>query len=458
MTEGAASKTGREAVRAPLPPGPSIKDLPGFLWGMKRDQLGWLARAAREHGDVVKLPFGKPPTYLLAGPQEIGRVHLRTGKEFDKGYDDDPFLGNGLVNSEGEFWRRQRRLVQPAFHRERINAYAETMVSRTERMLKRWRETARETQLDAHAEMMHLTLGIVVETLFDAEVEDEADAVGKAIVAGTEEASRDMRRVVRLPEWVPTPGRRRTRRAVEELDRVVLGMIAARRAEVEKGEDRGDLLSMLLAARDEDGVGMPDRQLRDETMTLFLAGHETTASALTWAWVLLAENPGARRALHREIGEALGGRRPGVEDVPRLRYTGAVVKEAMRLYPPVPMVARRAAEETEVGGYRVPVGTQLLMSPWVVQRDRRFFPEPERFEPSRWLDGSADGLPDYAYFPFGGGPRKCIGTTFATIEAVLILATVEVRVDGPIATDASAFAVRPRHGVPFWAVARDGRA
>ncbi len=424
---------------------------------MRRDQLDSFARLAREYGDVVRMPFGKPPTYLLAGPEEIGHVHLRTGREFDKGYGEDRFMGNGLVNSEGDFWRRQRRLVQPAFRRERIDAYAETMVSRTGRMLERWQtRSGEQAHLDAHAEMMRLTLGIVVETLFDAEVEGETDAVGRAIDVGTREAAREVLDFFTLPEWVPTPGRARARRAVKELDRVVLGMISERRAE---GHDHGDLLSMLLAAQDDEGVGMSDRQLHDEAMTLFLAGHETTASTLTWAWVLLAENPKVEKALHNELDEVLGGRRPTVADVPALRYADAVIKEAMRLYPPVPMVACRAAREVELKGYRVPTGTQLLMSPWVVQRDPRFFDGPEEFRPTRWLGDAVKGLPDYAYFPFGGGPRKCIGFTFATMEAILILATVaqsvEVRVDGPIAADASAFAVRPRDGVPFRAVPRE---
>ena len=438
----------------PRAPGPSALSPAGILRQV-RDPLGYWTDVAREYGPVARLPFDRPPAYLLGGPEEIGQVHLRTGKEFDKGYEDDPLyplLGNGLVNSEGEFWRRQRRLVQPAFHRERIDAYARTMVSRTERMLGGWREGERR---DAHEEMMRLTLGIVAETLFGVEIEGEAGAVGRAISEGIDEAERESRRVVRLPAWVPMAGRGRLRRAVEALDRVVLRIIAERRIE---GKDRGDLLSMLLAAQDEDGAGMTDRQLRDEAMTLFIAGHETTALALTWTWALLSRHAAVEEALLAELREVLDGRSPTVADVRGLRYAEAVIKESMRLYPPIPVVARRANRDVEIGGYLVPSGTQLVMCPWIVQRDARYFPAPETFDPSRWLGDATEGLPKFAYFPFGGGPRKCIGTAFAMVEATLLLATIaqkfRLQADGPVVPEASIVTVRPRHGVPVRLISR----
>ena len=261
--------------------------------------------------------------------------------------------------------------------------------------------------------------------------------------------------MVRLPGWVPVAGRGRLRRAVEALDRVVLGIIAERRIE---GMDRGDLLSMLLSAQDEDGTGMTDRQLWDEAMTLFIAGHETTALALTWTWALLSRHAAVEEALLAELREVLDGRSPTVTDVSGLRYTEAVIKESMRLYPPVPVVARRATRDVEIGGYLVPSGTQLVMSPWIVQRDASYFPAPETFDPARWLGDATKGLPKFTYFPFGGGPHKCIGTTFAMVEAALLLATIaqkfRLRADGPVVPEASIVTVRPRHGVPVRLVSR----
>ena len=436
---------------APGPPGPAGLPLVGILPQFGRNPLGSLTRIARRHGDVARLPLGKHPTYLLSGPAEIERVHQQTGREFRKGYGEGPLLGNGLVTSEGEFWRRQRRLAQPAFHRERVDAYGATMVARAERLLAGWRDGERR---DLHAEMTRLTLGVVAKTLFEAEVTGEADTVGRALTVALRESQREETRIIRLPARLPTPGRHRLRRAVADLHRIVAGIIARRQA---SGRDHGDLLSMLIAARDDDGAGMSDRQLRDEVMTLFLAGHETTANALSWTWLLLSRHPEVEAALLAELRAVLGGRAPALADLPRLRYTDATLREAMRLYPPVWLVSRQPLAEVELGGYRLPAGADLWMSPWVVQRDPRFFPDPKRFDPARWLGDQAPAPPRFAYFPFGSGPRKCIGAAFAEMEMALVLATIAqrfgARIDGPVAIEA-ATTIRPRHGLPATLSAR----
>lgn len=437
---------------APHAPGPAGWPLVGVVPQLAADSLGFLTHVAREYGDVARLPLGTRPTYLLSSPADIEYVHLHTGREFNKGYGTDPFLGNGLVNSEGGFWRRQRRLAQPAFHRERIAAYAGMMTERTAWLLATWRGGERR---DAHADMMRLTLGIVTETLFGADVETEAATIGEAVSTGITALTRETMRIIPLPRQLPTPTRVRMRHAAATLDRVIGKMIAARRAE---GGDHGDLLSMFLAARDDDGSGMTDAQLRDEAMTMFLAGHETTANALTWTWMLLSRYPGVEASLLTELHTVLGGRVPTLADAPRLRYTDAVIKEAMRLYPPVPLVARQPINDTVIGGYHIPAGSDLWMSQWVTQRDPRFWPDPEAFDPTRWLNGSGDAAPPFAYFPFGGGPRKCIGVTFAAMEAVLVLATIAqrfaLRVQGPVTVEATVFTARPKGGLPVQIVAR----
>ena len=438
-------------VAAAIPQGPRGGRVLGNMREFNSDSLGFVERCAREFGDVVLTRFLYVPAYFLFHPEHIEYVLATGSKNFVKPMSlRSPFfmrlVGNGLVTSEGDFWRRQRRLAQPAFHRDRVASYGETMVAFAERMLSRWRDG--ETR-DAHEEMMRLTQSIVVKTLFSADVSDEADRVGAAL-----------RRIVRpfasqatlkwiLDNRLPTPGHFRYNRAVREIDRVVYQIISERRA---SGADTGDLLSMLLRAQDEDGSQMTDRQLRDEVMTLFLAGHETTALTLTWAWYLLAQKPEAESRLHAELSEVLGGRAPTVEDLPRLRYCEWVVKESMRLYPPAYAVGREAVRDCEVGGYRIPEGMQVFAFQWVVQRDARWYEEPEAFRPERWREEVASRLPKFAYFPFGGGPRQCIGNSFALMEAVLILSTVAQRfrlrlAPGHKVEVLPALSLRPKGGV-----------
>jgi cytochrome P450 len=365
---------------------PVVGRLPDYV----RDPLALFTGVARRYGDVASLPLGRMSMWLLSHPDDIERVHVHSVRDFDKGYgSDDPFLGSGLVNSEGEFWRQQRRMIQPAFHQRRIQAYAEVMVRRGRQLTDRWSPGA---VVDVHAEMMEVTLAIISETMFSADVTRDSGAVAMALDMALNAASGAGESGI-LPAWVPTPARRRTRVAVAALDEVILGIIAARRARDVADASGGtsgevDLLGMLLAARDAEGSGMSDRQLRDEAMTIFPAGHETTSNALTFAFLLMSRHPDVRRAMAEEIQGVLGDDDLVPDHVARLPYTTAVLKESMRLYPPVWVVARRARADTEVGGYRVPAGTDLAMSQWVVHRDARFYDEPDRFRPERWLGGT----------------------------------------------------------------------
>ncbi|WP_207956045.1 cytochrome P450 [Rubrobacter marinus] len=423
----------------------------GNLLAYSRDPLGFLTRCAREYGDVVRLGFPGPPAYLISHPNGVESVLVKNNRNFVR----DRYtraelriLGDGLLVNEGDSWRRQRRLAQPAFHRRRVEAFGETMVAFTERMLDGWRDG--ETR-DVHAEMMRLTLEIVAKTLFDTDISREAEGVGRSMNAIMARSSGQGSSVFlrMLPESLPTPGNLAYRRATRRLDGLIHALVQERRR---SGADAGDLLSMLLRAEDEDGEGMSDRQLRDEAMTIILAGHETTAIALSWTWYLLGAHPEAEARLSAELEEVLGGRAPAVEDLPRLRYADAVMKESMRLYPPAWAVGREAIGDCEIGGYRVPKGTQMFISQYVIQRDERFFRDPEAFDPDRWTNGSTEGLPPYAYFPFGGGPRLCIGNGFAKMEALLLLATVARRfrlelVSGRPPVPQPSITLRPRDGI-----------
>jgi cytochrome P450 len=434
------------------PPGPKARSwLTGNLPDFVPDRLGFLTECARRYGDVVALRLGPRRFYVVNHPDLVEDVLVTQNRRFIKHFAlrrAKRTLGNGLLTSEGDFWRRQRRLAQPGFHRERIAAYAAVMVEFAERMLAGWEDGQRR---DAQNDMMRLTLEIVAKTLFDSDVAGESADASVAMEALLTSFTARMDRMFLVPEWFPTPGNLRTERAARRLDRIILAIIAQRRA---SGEDRGDLLSMLLHAQDEeDGTGMDDRQLRDEAMTLFMAGHETTANTLAWVWFLLSNHPEVERRLHDELDGVLGGRPPDVADLPRLPYTDAVVTETLRLYPTVWLLGREAIEPCEVGGYPVPVGRTIFMSQWVLHRDPRFFDEPLSYRPERWLDGLAKRLPRYAYFPFGGGPRICIGNAFAQMEAVLLLATIARRFrlrlePGAVVAPVPTMTLRPKGGVP----------
>jgi cytochrome P450 len=444
------------------PPGPRQRFPGEFALGVVRRPLEFFSRLAREHGDIAAFSIGRQPLVLLSHPDHIRDVLVTHGRRFHKGRGLERaklLLGEGLLTSEDEFHLRQRRLAQPAFHRSRIAGYGDVMASFAERRSRAWVDG---TQQDISSEMAAYTLAVVGKTLFDADIEGEAHEIGEAL--GTAIATFNFMMV----PWaeallrLPLPVSRRFRRARERLDATIYEMIERRRR---SGDDRGDLLSMLLLAHDTegDGSGMSDLQLRDEAMTLLLAGHETTANALTWAWYLLANTPRAEAAMHAEI-DALGDRQLGAEDLARLPYTRAVLAETLRLYPPAWIIGRRALDAYEVGGHRLAPRTVVLMSQWIVHRDPRWWPDPDTFLPERWLPGGgADDprRPRFSYFPFGAGTRVCIGEQFAWMEGVLALATFARRwrlrlVAGHPVVPQPIVTLRAKHGMRMVAERRGG--
>jgi cytochrome P450 len=423
----------------------------GNVFEPRGDAIGYFTKCFREYGDIVFLRFLGVPLCLLNRPDCIESVLVTQHNNFEKSKDYRALrrvLGNGLLTSEGEFWRRQRKLVQPAFHQERIAAYAEVMVAYTERMLASWKDGH---AFDVHEAMMRLTLDIVAKTLFDTDVSREAEDVGAALHILMGKFFRQAAFALLLPPSIPIPTTRHLQRAVGQLDKVIYEIIRRRRA---SSTMSSDLLSVLLEAQDEEGLGMTDRQLHDEIMTLFLAGHETTANALSWTWFLLGQHPEVEEKLVEELRRVLGGRTPTVSDLPRLPYTEMILREAMRLYPPVWVIGRRALAAFRLGEYELPAGTNVLMSQLITQRDARYFPEPERFDPDRWRanDPRNVSLPRFAYFPFGGGPRVCIGAGFAMMEAVLLLATIAQNfrlalVPGQTIDKLPSVTLRPKSGI-----------
>jgi cytochrome P450 len=422
----AAERQGPQA-RPQVPPYSFRSRIPGAnLVNLRRRPLTFLPELASRYGDVVRFHLGPQDVILLNDPELIREVLIVQDRRFSKG----PglrvaarLLGSGLLTSEGDFHRRQRRLAQPAFHRPRIAAYGEIMVQYAERCSGAWQSGG---LIDMAEEMRALTLQIAARTLFDTEVEAEIEAISDALTE-----SLRLYRLAMLPfaarlEPLAPMLTGRFKRARSRLDHTVYRMIRERRA---SGEDRGDLLSMLMLARDVDGDGnqMTDEQLRDEAMTLLLAGHETTANALAWTWYLLAQHPEVYARLEAELDQVLAGRSPIADDVPQLPYTRMVFAEAMRCYPPAWVVARMAIEDCPAGRHLIPKGTLVLMSEWVTHHDSRWYPDPYRFDPERWTPEATAARPRFAYYPFGGGSRVCIGEHFSWMEGVLVLAALASR-------------------------------
>jgi cytochrome P450 len=434
-----------------LPPGPKGTFLGGSLRDFNKHRLDFFLRIAREFGDIVSFRFGPKRLFLVSNPDLIEQVLVTDAKHYIKHFGArmyKPVLGNGLVTSEGDFWLRQRRLSQPAFLKNRVVSYAPAMSELTRAMLGRWRPGL---PVDIHGEFSNLTSAIALKTLFGLDDASDREDFVTTLQLAFDLLSARFSDLVRLPMWVPTPRNLRTRRAIAKLYRVVDGFIAQGRARKVPGDD---LLSRLVTAQDDDGSRMTDTQLREEAMTLYLAGHETTALTLAWSWYLLATHPGVEAKLVEEWARVLAGRSPAPEDLPNLPYTDAVLTEAMRVYPPVYLIGREATRELELGGYRVPKGTTIFMCQWVSHRDPRYFgPDPETFRPERWLDGLAKRIPKYAYYPFGGGPRVCIGNTFALMEAAILLATVGQRYRFTLNADAvidfnPQITLLPTYGIP----------
>lgn len=404
------------------PPGPAGRFLIGNLAEFSEDPLGFLTRCAREHGDVVRL--GKS-NVLVCHPRDVEQVLVGTNKLFVKRTRvprvRKPVPGlfpQAMMNSEGQAWLHRRRAAQPAFHRERVAACAELVARLAEEAVAGW--TAGEER-DPYRDMRRLSLDVVGRFLFGETMEGEARRIAVAV----NELMRAASSPVQVPRWMPTPGNRRFQRAMRDLDDLLYTLVARQRARADDGG--GDLMALLLAARNPDGTPYSDVQLRDELATMIMSGHETTVDALVWTWWLLAAHPRAEARLLAEVDEVLADGPVTAGHLPRLRFTDAVARESMRLYPPGWMTSREAVEECELGGYAIPAGTTVAVSQWVTHRDARWFAEPEAFRPERWLDGSLEALHRYAYFPYGGGPRFCIGAALAQMEIVLILATVARR-------------------------------
>jgi cytochrome P450 len=439
------------------PPGPKGLPLLGLALDVRNDALGTLQRLAREYGDIVSMPVLGTSRVLVNRPDYIQQLlildHAKLYKSTLTKLVVEPLLGQGLLISEGDFWRRQRRLAQPAFHRSRTNEYSPVMVECALERMRSWHSG--ETRNIAE-EMMKLTLEVAVRTLFGTSLAGDSDSIGKAMTFLMRHYLRRARTPWRIPESWPTPANRRARREVEYMDSLIYGIISDRKKDT---RPRNDLLSLLMAAMHEDGSQMTERQVRDESMTLFAAGHETTALSLSWTWYLLGENPAAEARLHEELRGVLGGRPAEVSDLAKLLYLDAVVHESLRLYPPAYMLARMNLETVHLGGYEIPPRSTLLASQWVMQRDPRFFEEPEQFMPERWLDGLESRLPPGVYFPFGDGPRRCIGQGFAQLETALVIAAIAQkfrfrRTKGFPVVPEPLVTLRPKYGIEMSIEAR----
>ncbi len=443
--------------RAGAPPGTWLF---GHFRAFRRDPLAFVSACARDHGDAVPLRFGHRRVLLLSDPQLIAEVLVARHRSFRKHHAlrlARPALGDGLLLAEGADWLRHRQLMQPAFRAERLGSYGALMAGHAGALVAGWRDGER---IDLHRQLMELTARIVTHCLFGTAIEGHGDDAHAAMAILTDSFKARLDAVLRLPMFLPTPANLRFRRGMARLDALIGGIISQRRA----GPAQADLLQALLDARtSEGGPGLDDRQLRDELVTLFVAGHETTANALGWTQWLLAAHPQVQQRLEDELDRVLDGRVPGAVDVPQLPYCAQVIDEAMRLMPPAWIIGREALADTDLGGCPVRRGTTVLMSQWVVHRDPRWFGDAASFQPQRWADQLAERLPAFAYFPFGGGPRHCIGAGFARIEMILLLAIMASRhrlelAPGAVIEAVPTITLRPRFGLPMIVRARTPRA
>ena len=397
-------------------PGPLADSSSAALYAMRRDPLSFFKKLARDQGDIARFRLGdhEHDLFLLNHPDYIREVLVTQDRSFTKWFSVDRIrevLGEGLFVSEGDFHMRQRRLSQPSFHRERIASYADQMAAHAVRLRERWQE---DQVIDVCREMNWLAMMIVASTLFGADIESQAEEIRNALSEILDQFERSV---------LPQADRDDFAGAMSRLNAAIYRMIQERRA---TGGDRGDLLSMLLLAQDTEGDGarMSDLQVRDEAMTIFLAGHETSANAMAWSWYLLSQNPDVEAEFHGELDRVLNGRQPRMDDVPNLALTGRIFSEALRLYPPLWAIGRRAITECRIGGHQIPAGSVVILSQYVTHRDPRWFPEPERFDPERWMAEARSTRPRFSYFPFSAGSRACLGEAFAGMEGVLCLAAL----------------------------------
>jgi cytochrome P450 len=449
------------------PPGPRGLPVVGTSFMASSDSTRTLLRWARDYGDVVYYRFFNLHVYVLFHPQHVEQVLLGKTGNFVKGITsraNPELFGNGLLTSDGDFWRRQRKLSNPAFHRESLARYADITVEEAARLMDGWSNGEKR---NIHNDMMNVTLRIVLRSLFGSELGESMRVIEPALDIIMVSSSGFHSIAFYL--GIPTPTRKRHFLAVQKLNEVVYGLIARGREKLNAEENSPqavggakDLLTLLLTARDDDGNSMSDQQLRDEVITLLLAGHETTALNLSWTWYLLAQHPEVEEKLHAELDRVLGGRSPSASDLPKLQYTDRVIRETLRLYPPAWRVFRRTEEPFQAGDYLLPAGSNIVLSQWVTQRDPRWFSEPDRFHPDRWSEEAAAKLPRFAYFPFGGGPRVCIGAGFAMMEATLLLATVAQRFRMRLAPNQrikplASITLRPKNGIHVELQERAGR-
>jgi cytochrome P450 len=435
-------------------PGPRGGLLLGSLVDAWRDPVKLFTDGAREHGNVVRYRFGQFQYLLVSGIDEIQHVLVKNQKNYTKSRSYQGLklvMGEGLLTSEGEFWRRQRKLAQPAFHAQRLKGLASTMARLTSDALEDWKarpESART--VDMHDEMMRLTFRIVGQTLCSTDVERDAQTIGKALTVAVRYANDYVEQLVKIPPWVPTPKNFRFHRAMKSLDMLVYRLIEDHR---KNPGHHGDLLQMLMEATDDgDGEGMTPKQLRDEVMTLVLAGFETTANALTWTLYLLSRHPEAARRLEAEAVAVLGDRPPTFEDLAKLEFTERVFQEAMRLYPPAWCFERAAIDTDQVGGYTVPKGTTIAVCPYVLHRNPSYWEKPDQFDPDRFLPERSEARSRFAYLPFGDGPRVCIGKGFAMMEAKIVLAAIAANFRYELAPGSSVeiepgITLRPKNGI-----------
>lgn len=452
---GAITNDARPGARQA--PGPRGNLVLGNLQKFRRDVLGLLMDGHRQHGDVVRFHLGPILVHSVAHPDHVRHVLLTHHDNYDKDTRSSAKIrsitGEGLLTANGAFWLRQRRLIQPTFSPQRLARFTDVMTQSTAQMLAQWKKVASEGRpLDVAREMTALTFTIVGKALFGADLGGEAETVERAATQVLEHTWRRLEKLVETPQWFPSAGNRRFRQGMQELDRIVYRLIAERR---QAGHTSNDLLSLLLLRHDEDtGERLTDHELRTETLTLLLAGHETTANALTWTWYLLWKHSDVRRRVAAEVAEVLGGRAPTAEDLPRLNYTAMVVKEALRVYPPIWIMERRVLADDTIGGYAIPARSSVVISPYVIHRDPRFWDNPDSFYPDRFAPGATPCRDPHAYLPFGLGQRLCIGNHFALMEAQVIIAMVTqaFRLDlvpGEPVEPKPGITLRTRHGLPM---------
>jgi cytochrome P450 len=444
----------RKRAASKLAPGPRTYNMFGELAHIRRDRLGFVLRMARNYGDIVRFRMGPRVLHLVSEPDGVRHVLQANYKNYKKGVgiaQAKQWLGEGLVTSEGELWARHRRIIQPAINRDRLAVLSPFIVSAALEMLERWRFAAGSRYtIDVASEMMALTLKIIAQVLFKTDLSNVQE-LGEAFAASLQDAMDRMTAVVMLPDWLPVPGKLRFRRALRTLEATVYDIIRSGR-NCDDGDGDGGFLLSLLNSR------FSDKEIRDQILTMLLAGHETTASSLAWTFYLLSEHPWAWKRLRAELDDVLGGRPPTHDDLPRLVWTRMVWEEALRLYPPVWLIPRRAIAADEIGGYFIPANSDVLISPFVIHRDTRYWHDPSVFDPERFSPNRPERRPDFTYLPFGSGPRACVGQPFAMTEALLVLAMVNQRyclsrrpncrvVPEPLLT------LRLRNGLPMMLVA-----